>query len=104
MRGGLEGVVVAETVMSHADGEKGEFWIRGHTLPELIANHGYEGTVAILWEGFAGEGLSRQRIARDLGAARALAFSRLGDWLDEGAKRPMYSTSGSGKCGDAAAL
>ncbi|HEV2301078.1 MAG TPA: citrate synthase [Stellaceae bacterium] len=89
MRGGLEGVVVAETVMSHADGETGEFWIRGHTLPELIARHGYEGTVAILWQGFAGDGLTRGRIARDLGAARSLASSRLGDWLGEAAKRPI---------------
>ena len=88
MRSGLEGVVVAETVMSHADGEKGELWIRGHTLPELIAAHGYEGTVAILWQGFAGEGLSRASVARDLGAARSLAFSRLRVWLEEGATRP----------------
>jgi citrate synthase len=89
MRAGLEGVVVAETVMSHADGEKGELWIRGHTLPELIARHGYEGTVAILWQGFAGDGLTRASIARDLRAARGRAFSRLGDWLDAGGKRPI---------------
>jgi citrate synthase len=89
MIGGLEGVVVAETVMSHADGAKGELWIRGHTLPELVARHGYEGTVAILWEGFAGDGLTRDSLARDLGAARMLAASRLGAWLEEGAKRPV---------------
>jgi citrate synthase len=89
MIGGLEGVVVAETVMSHADGAKGELWIRGHRLPELVARHGYEGTVAILWEGFAGDGLTRDSLARDLGAARVLAASRLGAWLEEGAKRPV---------------
>lgn len=89
MIGGLEGVVVAETVMSHADGAKGELWIRGYTLPELVAHHGYEGTVAILWEGFAGDGLTRDSLARDLGAARMLAFSRLGAWLEEAAERPV---------------
>ena len=78
-KAGLEGVVVAETVLSHADGETGEFWIRGHRLSELAARHGYEGTVAILWQGFAGEGLTRERIAAQLGAARAAAFARLGE-------------------------
>ena len=78
---GLDGVVAANTVLSHSDGERGIVWVRGHAIDELVAQHGYEGTIALLWEGFAGENLTRAGIAEQLGAGRALAFSRLGDWL-----------------------
>jgi citrate synthase len=89
MDSGLEGVIAAETVLSHSDGERGILWVRGHTLPELVAEHGYEGAVALLWEGFAGEGLTRAGIRAELGAAREAAFVRLGDWLDAAARRPL---------------
>lgn len=88
VRGGLDGVVVAETVMSHADGERGILWVRGHTLADLVAHHGFEGAVAILWDGFAGDGLDRARIVADLGRGRERAFARLGDWLDGAARLP----------------
>jgi citrate synthase len=51
---GLEGLVAADTVLSHTDGDTGTIWVRGHTIGDLVANHGFEGTVAIIWEGFAG--------------------------------------------------
>ena len=86
---GLEGVVAAKTILSHADGERGIVWVRGHTIDELVARHGYEGTVALLWNGFAGDGLTRETIAGELGAARALVFSRLDDWLPTAARRPL---------------
>ena len=86
---GLEGVVAAKTILSHADGEQGIVWVRGHTIDELVARHGYEGTVALLWNGFAGDGLTRETIAGELGAARALVFSRLDDWLPTAARRPL---------------
>ena len=56
---GLAGLVAAETVLSHADGPRGMLWVRGHTLEDLVANHGYDGAVGLLWEGFAGTGLDR---------------------------------------------
>lgn len=87
MNDGLEGVVAAETVLSHADGERGIVWVRGHAIDELVAQQGYEGTIALMWEGFTGAGLTRAGIAGELGAGRALAFSRLGDWLPAAAKR-----------------
>jgi citrate synthase len=89
MDSGLEGVIAAETVLSHSDGERGILWVRGHTLPGLVAEHGYEGTVALLWEGFAGNGLSRAGMRAELGAAREAAFTRLGDWLHAAAGRPF---------------
>ncbi len=77
MSGGLEGVVAAETVLSHTDSAAGMVWVRGRALPELVADHGFEGTIALLWEGFAGDGLTRAGIQAALGAARARAFSGL---------------------------
>jgi citrate synthase len=71
MDSGLAGVVVAETVLSHSDGARGIMWVRGHTLPELAANFGYDGAVGLLWEGFAGDRLTRERMRSSLGRARA---------------------------------
>src|SRR6185437_13723732 len=89
MDSGLEGVIAAETVLSHSDGERGILWVRGHSLPELVAELGYDGAVALLWEGFAGEGLDRARVRAELGAAREAAFARRGDWLSAAADRPF---------------
>ena len=92
MANGLEGVVAAETVLSHADGERGIIWVRGHPIPELVAQ-GFEATVALMWEGFVGESLTRAGVIEGLGAGRALAFARLGDWLPAAARRqPLEAT------------
>ena len=87
MSDGLEGVIAAKTVLSHSDGERGIVWVRGHPIAELVA-HGYEGTVALMWEGFAGDQLTREGMLRQLGTGRMLAFSRLGDWLPAAKRRP----------------
>jgi len=89
MSDGLEGVVAAQTVLSHADGESGTVWVRGHTIGDLVAFHGYEGSIAILWEGFAGERLTRAQISKQLGAGRTAAFSRIGEWLPVAVRRPV---------------
>ncbi len=78
---GLEGVTVADTVLGATDPPTGRLWVRGVALPELVAEHGYEGTVALLWEDFAGTGLTRAGMLRQLGAARQAAFARLEAWL-----------------------
>src|SRR5437762_3208961 len=87
MDSGLAGLVAAETVLSHSDGARGILWVRGHTLPDLAANFGYDGAVGLLWEGFTGEGLTRDIIRARLGAAREHAFAWLADWLDLAATR-----------------
>jgi citrate synthase len=89
MNNGLEGVIAAETVLSHADGESGAVWVRGHTIEKLAAAYGYEGAVAVMWEGFAGHGLTRAGIRETLSAARAAAFARSGEWLDCASRRPL---------------
>jgi citrate synthase len=89
MDSGLEGLVAAETVLSHSDGARGILWVRGHTLADLAANFGYDGAVGLLWEGFAGAGLDRETMRARLGTGRERAFARLGDWLGQGEKRPL---------------
>ena len=86
---GLAGLVAAETVLSYSDGARGILWVRGHTLPDLAANFGYDGAVGLLWEGFAGKGLNRETMRRRLGEGRGHAFARLADWLDGAATRPL---------------
>lgn len=81
MNRGLEGVVVADTVLSHADPAKGGLWMRGVAVADLVARYGFEGVVALLWEGFAGDGLTRAGVQQMLGAARVDAFARLDGWL-----------------------
>jgi citrate synthase len=89
MKPGLEGVVVAETVLSHADPARGMLWVRGHAVADLVARHGYEGTVVLLWDGFAGRGLTRDGMKETLGAERQRAFTRIGEWLPLVAGRPL---------------
>jgi citrate synthase len=89
MDSGLAGLIAAETVLSHSDGSQGILWVRGHTLAELVADFGYEGAVALLWDGFAGEGLDRAAIQTQLGAARVTAFAQREDWLDRAGSRSI---------------
>jgi citrate synthase len=89
MDSGLAGLIAAETVLSHSDGARGILWVRGHTLPELVADFGYEGAVGLLWEGFAGDGLGREEMRARLGAGRTAAFARRGEWLDMAKTRPF---------------
>jgi citrate synthase len=74
MDSGLVGVVVTETVLSHCDGARGILRVRGHTLPELAADFGYDGAVGLLWEGFAGDRLTGEMMRSSLGRARERAF------------------------------
>ena len=90
MSGGLAGVIAAETVLSHTDQDAGMVWVRGHDLPDLVANHGFEGMVALLWEGFAGDGLTRAGMMAAFGAARVKAFAALDQWLDRALPRPLF--------------
>ncbi|MEQ1508658.1 MAG: citrate synthase [Myxococcota bacterium] len=48
---GLDGVVAADTVMSHVDGAAGELWIRGHRVEALAAPGRLEPAIAVLWDG-----------------------------------------------------
>ena len=89
MQAGLEGVVAAETVLSIADPQRNMLWMRGVAVPDLVAGYGYEGTIALLWEGFAADGLTPAGVRTALAQARLAAFAALPGWLDRAARRPM---------------
>ncbi len=89
MSGGLDGVVAADTILCHTDREAGMLWVRGVALPQLVALHGFEGTVALLWDGFAGDGLTRSGIGAALAAARIAAFDNRAGWLPVASARPL---------------
>jgi citrate synthase len=91
MASGLDGVVATQTVLSHTDPNNGMVWVRGHALPTLVAAHGFEGTVALLWDGFAGENLTRAGITDALGKARLRAYATAPAWLQDANKgRPLF--------------
>ena len=90
MAGGLDGVVAAETVLSHTDRDNGMVWVRGRDLPDLVGNHGFEGTVALLWDGFAGDGLTRTGLVAALGKARVGAHAGLPGWLPQAAGHTLF--------------
>src|SRR6185437_13197456 len=89
MSSGLDGVIAAETVLTLVDGARGIWWLRGHGLQEVIAERGYEGAAALLWEGFAGTDLDRPSLRDALGAGRAAAFPRVAQWLAAAERQPL---------------
>jgi citrate synthase len=44
----------------------------------------------LLWDGFAGDGLTRDGVAEAIGAARVAAFADLGGWLDLARGRSLF--------------
>lgn len=48
---GLDGVLVAESALSHVDGEAGELVYRGFSIEDLAQNARYEEVVYLLWYG-----------------------------------------------------
>jgi citrate synthase len=72
---GLDGVIVADTVMSEVDGEAGRLVVRGHALDELVATRGFEGVAALLWEGYAAGGGDESAVCQGLAEARQRAFA-----------------------------
>jgi citrate synthase len=89
MSSGLEGIVAAETILSHADPAQGGVWVRGRPIADLVAHYGYEGTVALLWEGLTADALTSETVREELGAGRVLAFSRLNEWLPLASQRSI---------------
>jgi len=74
---GLDGVVVADTVMSEVDGEAGRLVVRGHAVEELIARRGFEGVAALMWDGFAEGGGDETAVRQGFAAARLKAFAEV---------------------------
>lgn len=82
---GLEGVVVAETVLSEVDGERGALLLRGHPLHHIAGEWTFEEVVHLFVTGERPDSATRQSLERRLGAARVEAYEhidRLGAALD----------------------
>jgi citrate synthase len=84
---GLEGVVVADTLLSHVDGERGELWLRGEPVERLAGRVGFEAALGLLVGGALPDAAGVEQIRALLARGRSLAFERLprlGDALDRG--------------------
>lgn len=75
---GLEGVVAADTVMSHIDGEAGRLVIRGHDVEQLAGRIRFEEVCALLWDGALPDRARAEPLRLSLGRARVEAFAALG--------------------------
>lgn len=85
---GLEGVIAAETVLSHVDGQRGELVIRGLPLAVLMTG-GFERALERLWGGFVASEPGTSGPAAELGPARGRAFAELRRWLPASAGRSV---------------
>lgn len=69
---GLEGVVAAETRLSHVDGQKGELIIGGFPLAELAGDVTFEETVFLLWHGDLPNAQEQEAFRQQLAGLRTL--------------------------------
>jgi citrate synthase len=93
MIGGLDDVVVAETVLSDVDGLAGRLVIRGHSLDELVGHASFENVLALLWGGFFEElpfSTHRSDVCSHLGAARQRVFVHLKSVDAHLLERPVF--------------
>src|SRR5438045_3746640 len=74
---GLEGVVAAQTKLSHVDGERGELIIAGYRIDDLAPNATFEETVWLLWHGDLPDARQLAEFRRELAARRELPVARL---------------------------
>lgn len=80
MTPGLEGVVVAETILSKIDGAGGRLIVRGRPVEELAEATTFEGVAAFLWRGSNGSDDAEETDLRQAFAgARSLAFDRVAE-------------------------
>ncbi|MCA9644608.1 MAG: citrate synthase [Myxococcales bacterium] len=91
---GLEGIVVAETQLSHVDGQAGRLEIAGHSVEDLARSMAIEEIADLLWR--VGSGSHHAAVRPALGQARRLAHERvrrLGDALGQPASMDALRAS-----------
>ena len=74
---GLDGVIAAETALSHVDGDAGTLILKGLPL-DAAATLDFEGVCALLWDGLLD---AQDDLRARLAAARQQAFDRVGRML-----------------------
>ncbi|EYF01767.1 citrate synthase [Chondromyces apiculatus] len=77
--GGLDGVVVADTLLSEVDGERGHLLLAGYDLETLSSDGGttFEDLCGLLWTGTLPRPEGRDSLREALAAGRVEAFARL---------------------------
>lgn len=75
---GLEGVVVADTVKSDVDGERGQLVIAGHDVESLAGRISFEDVCGLLWHGALPDDAQRQVLRAQLAEGRQRAWKKIG--------------------------
>jgi citrate synthase len=76
-RPGLEGVVAAETSLSHVDGLKGELIIAGYDVEEIAPNATFEEATYLLWHGERANSEQLAAFTKELAALREVPSATL---------------------------
>jgi citrate synthase len=76
---GLDGVQVAETELSHVDGERGWLVLRGYDVERLAPTATFEDAAHLFWEGRLPDAAERGAMQARLYRGRARAFERLAE-------------------------
>ncbi|MEM9556613.1 MAG: citrate/2-methylcitrate synthase [Acidobacteriota bacterium] len=69
---GLEGIVLAETRLSHVDGEQGQLLLAGRPVEEVAGRWPFEQTVFLLWTGREASDAELAALCHELRMRRAL--------------------------------
>ncbi len=86
-RRGLDGVVAAQTRMSHVNGTAGELIIAGYELKELAGRVSFEEAAWLLWHGALPNPSELAGMRREIAAQRAIGVTTL-DVIRAGSKAP----------------
>ncbi|MFO8114583.1 MAG: citrate synthase [Halorubrum sp.] len=91
LKRGLEGVLVAESELSHVDGEAGTLVYRGYDIEDLARGASYEEVLYLLWHGSLPTREERDAFTADLAAERAIDDDVLDtvQTLADAGERPM---------------
>ena len=87
---GLEGVVAAETRLSHVDGQRGQLIIAGFPVEELAANASFEEVIHLLWAGHLPSTTELVSLRDRLAGQRTLPAPTV-DLLREAAQRDLQA-------------
>src|SRR5580698_1532862 len=70
---GLEGVVAAQTRMSHVDGQNGVLIIGGYSVEDLATHAGLEAAAHLLWRGRLPDRVELRELVTQMAGMRQLA-------------------------------
>ena len=69
---GLEGVVAAQTRLSHVDGKNGVLIVGGYTIEELAGHVGFEAAAHLLWRGHLPDPAELSKLSAEMAELREL--------------------------------